>query len=165
MLSSSLNRRLISSFCLMASFSSWRGRKMHGRRDILTSLLKERWAYDGLVVGDCNGHGQLPGTTPTDSPDALNAGLDMYMAPDSWRGLRESLLRQIQDGTVPLKRLNEAVRAVLRLKLRAGLFSQPKPSARLHGGDFSLLGCDAHTELAREAVRKSAVLLKNAGGA
>lgn len=148
---------------VMASFSSWQGRKMHGREDFLTGLLKRHWNYDGLVVGDWNGHGQLPGATPTDCPQALNAGLDMYMAPDSWKGLRDSLLQQVQDGTISMQRLDEAVRAVLRLKLRAGLFSQPKPSLRPHGGDFALLGCEAHTDLAREAVRKSAVLLKNAG--
>ncbi|MEZ5998136.1 MAG: glycoside hydrolase family 3 N-terminal domain-containing protein [Hyphomonas sp.] len=149
---------------VMASFSSWQGQRMHGREDMLTGLLKTHWKYDGMVVGDWNGHGQLPGCSETDCPDALIAGLDMYMAPDSWKALIGNLIRQVEDGTVPAARLDDAVRRVLRVKARAGLLDASRPSGRPHGGDFYLLGCDSHVRLANEAVRKSAVLLKNAGG-
>ncbi|MCA8897868.1 MAG: glycoside hydrolase family 3 C-terminal domain-containing protein [Hyphomonas sp.] len=148
---------------VMASFSGWQGQKMHGREDLLTGLLKRHWNFDGVVVGDWNGHGQLPGCSETDCPDAIVAGLDMYMAPDSWKELAGNLLRQVREGVIPVARLDDAVRRVLRVKARAGLLDAPRPSERPHGGDFGLLGCEAHVRLADEAVRKSAVLLKNAG--
>lgn len=146
---------------VMASFSSWGERKLHGRADLLSGLLKQHWGFDGVVVGDWNGHGQLPGATAERSPDALLAGLDVYMAPDSWRGMFASTLDALRANLIPLARLDDAVRRVLRLKLRARLFDKPKPSARPFAGRFDLLSCEAHLELAREAVRKSAVLLKN----
>jgi|JYMV01.1.fsa_nt_gi beta-glucosidase len=147
---------------VMASFSSWGGRKMHGHEAFLTDLLKAHWGFDGVVVGDWNGHGQIEGATPTDCPDALMAGLDMYMAPDSWKGLHASLLRHLESGRITRERLDDAVRRVLRLKMRAGLCSQPAPSERLLVVRGSIVGCPAHTDLAAAAVRKSAVLLKNA---
>ncbi len=147
---------------IMASFSSWGGRKMHGHQAFLTDLLKTHWGFDGVVVGDWNGHGQIVGTSPTDCPDALMAGLDMYMAPESWKGLHVSLLRHLESGRISVERLDDAVRRILRLKFRAGLCSQPMPSERPHSAKTGVVGCKAHTELAAEAVRKSAVLLKNA---
>jgi len=149
---------------VMASFSSWQGQKMHGFADVLTGVLKERWAFDGFLVGDWNGHGQLPGCTETDCPDALLAGLDLYMAPDGWKTLIGNLTRQVEDGTIPMERLDDAVRRILRVKFRAGVMDAPRPGLRKHGGDFDLLGCEAHAALADEAVRKSSVLLKNEGG-
>ena len=147
---------------IMASFSSWGGRKMHGHQAFLTDLLKTHWGFDGVVVGDWDGHGQIVGASPIDCPDALMAGLDMYMAPDSWKGLHASLLRHLESGRIPVERLDDAVRRILRLKFRAGLCSQPVPSERPHSAKTGVVGCKAHTELAAEAVRKSAVLLKNA---
>ncbi|WOI53466.1 glycoside hydrolase family 3 protein [Parvularcula sp. LCG005] len=148
---------------VMASFSSWGDQKMHGRKDLLTDVLKEQWDFDGLVVGDWNGHGQIKGCTATDCPDSINAGLDMYMAPDSWKGLYETTLAHAQSGEIPMARLDDAVRRILRVKMRANLFEQPKPSEREYTGKFEYLGGDEHTEIAREAVRKSAVLIKNNG--
>lgn len=150
---------------VMASFSSWEGRKMHGREDMLTDILKQRWNFDGMVVGDWNGHGQIEGCTPEDCPDAVNAGLDLYMAPDSWKKLYESTLAHARAGRIGQARLDDAVRRILRVKLRAGLFDKPKPSERPLAGQWDLLGGADHTRLAREAVRKSAVLLKNNDGA
>ena len=148
---------------VMASFSSWEGRKMHGYDALLTGVLKDQWGFSGFVVGDWNGHGQVRGCTPTDCPQALRAGLDLYMAPDSWRGLYTSLLRDVRDGTVPEEVLDEAVRRVLTVKARTGLLDAPKPSERPMTAQWTLLGSDEHTDLAREAVAKSAVLLKNDG--
>ena len=71
----------------MASFSSWKGRKLHGDKELLTDVLKGKMGFNGFIVGDWNGHGQVPGCINTDCPQSLNAGLDMYMAPDSWKGL------------------------------------------------------------------------------
>lgn len=150
---------------VMASFSSWEGRKMHGREDMLTGVLKDRWNFDGMVVGDWNGHGQIEGCTAEDCPDAANAGLDLYMAPDSWKKLYESTLDHARAGRIAEARLDDAVRRILRVKLRAGLFDKPKPSERPLAGQWALLGGADHARLAREAVRKSAVLLKNNDGA
>ena len=85
------------------------------------------------------------------------------MAPDSWKGLHASLTAQVEDGTVPMEALDEAVRRVLTVKARAGLLDAPKPSERPLTARWDLLGNEEHTELAREAVRRSVVLLKNAG--
>ncbi len=149
---------------VMASFNSVHGEKMHGRRDLLTGVLKERMGFGGFVVGDWNGHGQLPGCTPTDCAATFNAGLDMAMAPDSWRGLYASTVAQAKSGQLPMARLDDAVRRILRAKFRMGLFEAPKPSKRALGGRFELLGAPAHRAIARQAVRESLVLLKNNGG-
>jgi len=149
---------------VMVSFSSWNGVKMHGNRSLLTDVIKERWNFDGFLVGDWNGHGQVAGCTVTDCPQSAIAGLDMYMAPDSWKDLYRATLAHARDGTLPVARLDDAVRRILRVKIRAGLFEAGKPSARPYGGQFALLGGKEHRALAREAVRESLVLLKNAGG-
>lgn len=149
---------------VMASYSSWNGSKMHGDRGLLTDVLKDRMGFDGFVVGDWNGHGQIPGCTPTDCAATFNAGLDMAMAPDSWRGLYESTLRDAKSGRLPMARLDDAVARILRVKLRAGLLDAPKPSARALGGKFEMLGSAEHRAIARQAVRESLVLLKNGAG-
>ena len=87
----------------------------------------------------------------------------MFMAPDSWRALYASTLAQVKDGTIPMARLDDAVLRVLRVKQRLGLFDVGKPSARAYSGRYELLGAPGHRAVAREAVRKSLVLLKNTG--
>jgi len=149
---------------VMASFSSVRGEKVHGSRDLLTGVLRDQLGFDGLLVGDWNAHGQVPGCTNTSCPQSINAGLDIFMAPDSWKGLYESTLAQARSGEIPATRLDEAVRRVLRVKLRAGLFSKGAPSTRPLAGRFDLLGGTEHRAVARQAVRESLVLLKNNGG-
>ena len=146
---------------IMTSFSSWNGIKIHGSRALMTDILKDRMGFNGFIVGDWNAHGQIPGCTNTNCPQALLAGLDMYMAPDSWQGLYYSTLAQVKDGTIPIERLDDAVRRILRVKLAYGVFDKAKPSQRPGAGDVSLLASDAHKGLARRAVRKSLVLLKN----
>lgn len=148
---------------IMASFNSINGEKMHGNRDLLTGVLRDELGFKGMVVGDWNAHGQVNGCKVDDCPQSLLAGLDMYMVPDDWRALHANLIRDVQDGTIPMARLNEAVGRVLRMKLRLGLLDAGavKPSLRPHGGNFALLGSTKHRALAREAVAKSQVLLKN----
>jgi beta-glucosidase len=148
---------------VMASFSSVNGDKMHGSKALLTDYLRGEMGFDGLVVGDWNGHGELAGCTNTDCPQSLLAGLDVYMVPEDWKGLYETLLAQVRDGTIPTARLDEAVRRILLVKLRYGVMDKPKPSARALGGKWDLLGAPEHRAIAREAVRKSLVLLKNDG--
>ena len=144
---------------VMASFSSWNGVKNHGNPTLLTDVLKGRMGFEGLVVGDWNGHGQVPGCTVTDCAAALNAGLDLYMAPDSWKGLFDSLVRDVRAGKISRQRLDDAVRRNLRVKYTLGLMG----SSPVERGDAAQLGAPDHLAIAREAVAKSLVLLKNEG--
>lgn len=146
---------------VMASFSSWQGQPMHGQKELMTDVLKGRMNFQGFVVGDWNGHALIPDCTATDCPQSINAGLDMYMAPESWKGLYESTLRHVQSGVIPMERLDDAVRRILRVKINSGIFEKPKPSARAMAGETERLGSPEHRAIAREAVRKSQVLLKN----
>ncbi|MEN5372203.1 glycoside hydrolase family 3 protein [Stenotrophomonas hibiscicola] len=145
----------------MASFNSVNGEKMHGHRYYLTDVLKGRMNFGGFVVGDWNGHGQVKGCTTTDCPATIIAGLDMAMASDSWKGFYETTLAAVKDGRITPQRLDDAVRRILRVKFRLGLFEAGRPSTRAVGGQFALIGAPAHRAVARQAVRESLVLLKN----
>ncbi|MBT0667909.1 glycoside hydrolase family 3 C-terminal domain-containing protein [Novosphingobium profundi] len=145
---------------VMASFSSWNGIKMHGNKALLTDVLKGRMGFDGFVVGDWNGHGQIPGCTNTDCPATFNAGLDMAMAPDSWKGLFEATLREAKNGTIPKARIDDAVRRILRVKFKLGLFDPARP---YEAQWQKVMGAPEHRAIARQAVRESLVLLKNEG--
>ena len=146
---------------VMASFSAWQGQRMHGQKELLTDVLKGRMDFKGFVVGDWNGHGLIPGCTNTDCPQSFNAGVDMYMAPDSWKGLYESTLRHVNDGTISMERLDDANRRILRVKVQSGILDEVKPSERPLAGREELLGSPEHRAVARQAVRESLVLLKN----
>ncbi|WP_459061996.1 glycoside hydrolase family 3 protein [Stenotrophomonas sp. PSU-St15] len=148
----------------MASFNSVNGEKMHGHRHYLTDVLKGRMNFGGFVVGDWNGHGQIKGCTTTDCPATINAGLDMAMASDSWKGFYETTLAAVKDGRITAERLDDAVRRILRVKFRLGLFEAGRPSTRAVGGQFALIGAPEHRAVARQAVRESLVLLKNQNG-
>ncbi len=148
---------------VMASHSMWHGVRMHGNRALLVDVLKGRMGFDGLVLGDWNGHALLPGCTPDGCAAAFNAGLDVLMAPDGWSGLYVHTLQQLRSGEIPAQRLDDAVRRVLRVKLRAHLDREGPPSSRPFAGHFELLGSGAHRAVARQAVRESLVLLKNHG--
>lgn len=148
----------------MASFNSVNGEKMHGHRHYLTDVLKGRMNFGGFVVGDWNGHGQVKGCTTTDCPATINAGLDMAMASDSWKGFYETTLAAVKDGRITPQRLDDAVHRILRVKFRLGLFEAGRPSTRAVGGQFALIGAPAHRAVARQAVRESLVLLKNQNG-
>ena len=147
---------------VMSSFSSIRGVKMAANRNLLMGALKGDMHFDGFVVDDWNAHGQVPGCTNTDCPKAINSGVDMFMAPDSWKGLYENTLREAKSGEIAMSRLDDAVRRILRVKLRAHLFDKGAPSTRPYAGRFELLGSPEHRAVARRAVRESLVLLKNA---
>ena len=149
---------------VMASFSSWHGLKLHGHAGLLTDVLKGRMAFDGLVVGDWNGHGQLPGCSNDDCADTVEAGLDLFMVPEDWRALHRNTLRQARSGAISEARLDDAVRRILRVKARAGLLDSGRPSERALGGQTDLLGTPEHRDVARQAVRESLVLLKNDDG-
>ncbi|MGA7615708.1 MAG: exo 1,3/1,4-beta-D-glucan glucohydrolase [Thermoanaerobaculia bacterium] len=148
---------------VMASFSSWHGRKMHGNHDLLTAVLKDRMGFDGFVVGDWNAHGQLEGCTTGNCAAAFNAGVDMFMVPEDWKELWTNTLAQVNAGVIPMARLDDAVRRILRVKMRAGLFDRGKPSSRPLAGKSEELGSAGNRAVAARAVRESLVLLKNSG--
>ena len=149
---------------VMASFNTYHGRKLHGYKELLSDVLVGRMGFDGFVVGDWNGHAQLPGCSASSCASAINAGLDMFMAPRDWKALHRNTVRDVSAGRISAQRLNEAVARVLRVKIRMGLFEAPRPSLRQHAGDWRVLGDPLHKALARRAVRASLVLLKNEGG-
>lgn len=149
---------------IMISFSSWNGAKITGHKGLITDVLKKRMNFDGFTVGDWNAHGQVIGCTNDNCPQALNAGLDMFMAPDSWKGLYHNTLQQVKDGIIPMERLDDAVTRILRVKFRAGVFDGVQPSKRELAGNFKMLASPEQRAVARDAVRQSLVLLKNNGG-
>ena len=144
---------------VMASFSSWQGVKNHGNKSLLTDALKGRMGFDGFIVGDWNAHAQVPGCTKSDCPTAFNAGLDMAMAPDGWRDLFINTVAEVKAGKIPMARVDDAVRRILRVKARLGLFDAARPYA----GRLELIGAPEHRAIARQAVAESLVLLKNNG--
>ncbi|WP_421132788.1 glycoside hydrolase family 3 protein [Alteromonas sp. A079] len=146
---------------VMASFNSWNGEKLHGHKYLLTDVLKERMGFDGFIVGDWNGHGQVKGCSNDSCADAINAGLDIFMVPSDWKVLYDNTLAQVNNGTIAMSRIDDAVRRILRVKVRAGLFEKPSPANRPLSGDRSLIGKQEHREIAQQAVRESLVLLKN----
>ena len=147
---------------VMASFNSWQGEKIHGNHHLLTTVLKEKMGFDGFVVGDWNGHGQVKGCSNESCPQSVNAGLDIFMVPtDAWKPLYENTIAQVKSGEIAQSRIDDAVSRILRVKLRAGLFEKPSPAARQFSGKTELIGSEAHREVARQAVRESLVLLKN----
>lgn len=148
---------------VMASFNSWNdiaGRRdygtMHGST-LLTELLKEKWGFDGFVVTDWNGIKQVPGCSNTGCAHAINAGIDMVMVPEDWKAFIGNTIAQVERGEIPMSRIDDAVSRILRVKIRAGLFER-KPSQNANAGRPEML---LARDLAREAVRKSVVLLKN----
>ena len=146
---------------VMASYNSFHGEKMHGMESMLTGVLVERMGFDGLVVGDWNGHGQVKGCNNKSCPESFNAGLDIFMVPNDWEALYRNTIKQVQSGVISQQRLDQAVARILRVKMRAGIFDAPKPSERKNAGNWDLLAAPEHRAIAREAVRKSLVLLKN----
>lgn len=140
---------------VMASFSSWNGNKTHGNRHLLTEILKEEMGFAGFVTGDYLGHEDLKGEFNEQVIKALNAGVDMVMEPIKWREAIAAITTEA-DKSLPMTRIDDAVRRILTVKCEAGLFSRTRDPALME-----TIGSDAHRQLARDAVRKSAVLLQN----
>ena len=150
---------------VMASFNSWKNAdtgqdhgKLHGDEALLTDALKDKVGFDGFIVSDWNGIGQVAGCSNASCAQAINAGIDMVMVPDDWQDFIANTIAQVESGEIPMARIDDAVSRILRVKLRAGLFDDGKPSSNAYAGKADALQA---RELAREAVRKSLVLLKN----
>lgn len=145
---------------VMASFNSWNGDKCHGHRYLLTDVLKGRLGFDGFVISDWDGVDYLHADYGTAIAMAANAGVDMFMVSVEWKQCLELLTAQVQAGAIAMERIDDAVRRILSVKLRFGLFEKPRPTDRPWSNSPSF-GSEAHRAVAREAVRKSLVLLKN----
>lgn len=149
---------------VMASFNSINGSKIHGDKSILDDLLRNQLGFEGFTIGDWNGHGQVPGCTNESCAQAIKAGMDMVMVPEDWKALLLNTVAQVESGVISEGRIDEAVRRILTAKMKAGLFDAPMPSAKAVPLQANL-GSEEHRIVAREAVRKSMVLLKNNGSA
>jgi beta-glucosidase len=142
---------------IMASYNSWNGTKLHAHRYLLTDLLKNELGFDGFVVSDWAAIDQIPGDYSSDIEYAINAGVDMVMVPVNYEYFISELKILVKSGYVPMSRIDDAVRRILRIKIRMGLFEKPFSDRTL----TPAVGSDAHREVARECVRQSLVLLKN----
>jgi beta-glucosidase len=154
---------------VMVSYSSFTdthsGRawgKMHGNGHLVGDVLKRQLKFNGLVVSDWNGIEQVPGCVKWHCPQAINAGIDLAMVPEEWKKFIPATIDDVRAGRIPMSRIDDAVSRIIRVKLKAGLFnSSPAAGPR---PDPALLHSPKVRELAREAVRKSLVLLKNDRG-
>ncbi|KAH0459955.1 hypothetical protein IEQ34_010618 [Dendrobium chrysotoxum] len=146
---------------VMVSYSSWNGVKMHANHFLLTDFLKNKLRFRGFIISDYEGVDRIttpPGINYTFSlQTGILAGIDMIMIPYDYPRYFDSFLELVHKNVIPISRINDAVRRILRVKFTMGLFENPF-------GDYSLaneIGKQEHRDLAREAVRKSLVLLKN----
>ena len=143
---------------VMASFSSWKGTKMHAQQYLLTKVLKEELGFSGFIVSDWQGMDQIyPGDYYASIVTSVNAGVDMNMVPYEYVNFIKTMKDAVNNGDIPESRLDEAVRRILRAKFALGLFERPMPDTKYQGTVRSR----EHLELARQAVRESLVLLKN----
>ncbi|KAL0390714.1 UNVERIFIED_CONTAM: Indole-3-acetaldehyde oxidase, partial [Sesamum calycinum] len=146
---------------VMIAYSSLNGKKMHANHELVTGFLKNKLKFRGFVISDWKGIDRI-----TDPPRAnysysvqagVLAGLDMVMLPENFTEFIEHLTYQVKKNIIPMSRIDDAVRRILRVKFVMGLFENPLADLSL----ANQLGSQEHRELAREAVRKSLVLLKN----
>ncbi|HMB90170.1 MAG TPA: glycoside hydrolase family 3 N-terminal domain-containing protein [Rhodothermales bacterium] len=148
---------------IMPSYSSWNGEKVSGSEYLLTEVLKEELGFEGFLISDYNAIDQVyPDDYKTAIAMSVNAGMDMAMVPTKYREFIQHLTDLVNEGEVPMERIDDAVLRILRVKIAMGLMEE----GRSHLADQSLqqsFGSDEHREIAREAVRQSLVLLKNEG--
>ncbi|KAG9138534.1 hypothetical protein Leryth_012884 [Lithospermum erythrorhizon] len=149
---------------VMVSYSSWNGERMHANHELVTGFLKDRLKFRGFVISDWQGIDRItnpPHANYTYSVQAgVLAGIDMVMVPEAFTEFIDALTSLVKNKAIPMSRIDDAVKRILRVKFTMGLFENPM-------GDLSManqLGSKEHRELAREAVRKSLVLLKNGKG-
>jgi len=144
---------------IMVSYSKWNGVPMHANKYLITDVLKGELHFEGFVVSDWEAIANNPGPNDQKIEAAINAGVDMAMVPNSYEWFIPSLRHLVEKGRVPMARIDDAVRRILKQKARFHLWEHPFPDPALAGQ----LGSPEHRALAREAVRQSAVLLKNQG--
>ena len=137
---------------VMASFNTFEGIPMHAHKNLITGVLKEGMQFDGIMLSDWKGYSRFG------EADIINAGIDMVMAVDGDLELfQNGLKKAVETGYVPMERIDDAVRRILRQKFRLGLFENPYPRETF----IDSIGTQQHRDVARQAVRESLVLLKN----
>ena len=148
---------------IMVSYSSWNGVKMHGNKHLLTDVLKGELGFGGFLVSDWAAIDQINPDFKVDVERSINAGLDMIMIPNgpshtnNYVEFIKDLKELVAEGKVSNERIDDAVRRILRVKLKMGLFEK----AFTNPASIACVGSPAHREVARECVRQSLVLLKN----
>lgn len=145
----------------MVSFNSVNGVKCHENAYLVNDVLKGELGFTGLVVGDYNGAQQVSGSNYKEQlANCVNAGVDLLMEPYSWKEVMVNLKQAVEEGLVSQERIDDAVSRILRVKFEAGLFEE-QVGSDTENELLAEFGSDGHREVAREAVRKSLVLLKN----
>jgi beta-glucosidase len=147
---------------IMASFNSWNGDKCHGHKHLITDILKNEMQFHGFVISDWDGIDYLSEDYHNAVALAVNAGIDMFMVSENWLEFIGHLKQHVGRGSISMKRIDDATRRILRVKFAYGLFDKARPSDRFWSNHESF-GSQEHREVARQAVRKSLVLLKNDG--
>jgi beta-glucosidase len=142
---------------IMVSYSSWNGQRLHGQKHLITDVLKGELGFQGFVVSDWEGIEQMSTSFTENVENAINAGVDMAMTAKSYRPLLRTIKKLVNAQRIPMARIDDAVRRILRVKAAAGLWEHPMANRRL-AAEF---GSPEHRAVAREAVRQSLVLLKN----
>jgi beta-glucosidase len=145
---------------VMASYSAWNGEKVHGHRWLLTDLLKGELGFEGFVVSDHQAVDQVAPDYREAVVRCLDAGIDMVMVPFDHERFRTTVRAAVEAGDLPLARLDDAVRRILRVKEAMGLL-EPEPEAL---PEPSVVGSADHRQLARRAAAASAVLLEDRAG-
>jgi beta-glucosidase len=143
----------------MASFSSWNGEKLHAHHYLLTDVLKEELGFSGFIVTDWGGIKEVCDDTYRATVACINAGIDMSMVPFEYQRFITEMHRAVESGDISLERVDDAVRRILTVKMKAGIFENPEVDDQY----LDLVGGQNHRALAREAAAKSVVLLKNEG--
>lgn len=145
---------------VMVSFNSWNGKKCHGNKYLLTEVLKEELEFEGFIISDWDGIDYIDEDYSETVARGINAGIDMFMVSEKWREFIAHAKNHVLSGRVSMERIDDAVKRILYVKLMYGLFDRPRPAERYwsKNPDF---GTSQNRAIAREAVRKSLVLLKN----
>ncbi|MBN2321622.1 MAG: glycoside hydrolase family 3 C-terminal domain-containing protein [Acidobacteria bacterium] len=145
---------------IMPSYSTWNGVRCSASKRLLTEILKEELGFEGFLISDYNAIDQIDPDYKKAVRISINAGMDMAMAPNTYREFFNTLKELVEEGKVPMSRIDDAVKRILRVKFAMGLMDpdRPRTADRTLHKDF---GSKEHRSLAREAVRKSVVLLKN----
>lgn len=142
---------------VMVSFSSLNGTKMHAQEYWITEVLKGELGFQGFVVSDWGGMDQISENYYTAIVTGINAGVDMNMVPYDYVRFINTMKRAVLKGDIKIDRIDDAVRRILTVKIKLGLFDHPYPDPSM----LQMIGSDSHRILARQAVRESLVLLKN----
>ncbi len=145
---------------VMASYNSWNGVKCHGSKELLTDILKVEMGFKGFVISDWQGIDEIPGDYKSDIITSINAGIDMVMVSGQaqpYKKFMRLLKESVEEGSISMERIDDAVQRILKVKLRSGLFDSPL----VENNSLNTIGSDDHRKIARQAVRESVVLLKN----